>query len=371
MKRIVMVMAAIWMGVCRNGLADASGGNRYQIEADEVTQYMQQTFYDNDQGLYHHSTTDHHAEFMWGNGIIFPAILGAARYHPDVYLPIAWRFFKSMDRYWDFKAAIPGYEPVPTRGNGNDKYYDDNEWMVITFIEAYEMTHEQQYLQRAIETLKFVLSGEDDQLGGGNWWHEGHKGGSKNTCSNAPAAFACLRVAKFLPAAQARTAVSTAAKIVDWTDSHLEARDGLFMDNEVVATEKKNGGKLTYNTALMIRSDLGLFRWTGESRYLQMAKRSAKASDFFLDSRTGAYRDDLKWSNLLMEADLEMYRFTHDGYLLTRAKANADHAYQVWKQHPSDEVIENASVARMLWLMADAQTTIGQQFWAKADLMKK
>jgi hypothetical protein len=233
------------------------------------------------------------------------------------------------------------------------------------------MTREPQYLQRALETLKFVLSGEDDQLGGGIWWHEGHKGGSKNTCSNAPAAFACLRIAKFLPESQAKNAVATAAKIVDWTDDHLEARDGLFMDNEVVATEKKNGGKLTYNTALMIRSYLALYRWTGGQNYLQMAKRSAKASDFFMDSKTGAYRDDLKWSNLLMESDLELYRFTHDSYLLARAKANADHAYKIWKQNPSDELIENASVARMLWLMADSESTVGQQFWAKADLVKR
>jgi uncharacterized protein YyaL (SSP411 family) len=178
-------------------------------------------------------------------------------------------------------------------------------------------------------------------------------------------------VAEFQPPAEAKATVVMAVKIVDWTDSHLMARDGLFMDNEVVATEKKNGGKLTYNTALMIRSYLGLYRWTGEQKYLQLAKRSAKASDFFLDSRTGAYRDDIKWAHLMVEADLEMYRVTHEPYLLARAKRNADHAYQVWKKNPPEGLIENASIARLLWLMADSESTVGQQFWAKADRIKK
>ncbi len=371
MKQLAIIVAVILAGACSTSLAETSAAHLYETEAGEVTQYIQQNLYDSENGLYYQSAGNHHAELMWGDGIMFPALLGAARYHPDIYLPIAAKFFKSLDRYWDTKAPIPGYEPAPTRGNGHDKYYDDNQWMVITFVEAFEMTHEQQYLQRAEETLKFSLSGWDDQLGGGIWWHEGHKGGSKNTCSNAPAAFACLRVAEFQPPAEAKATVEMAIKIVDWTDSHLQARDGLFMDNEVVATEKKNGGKLTYNTALMIRSYLGLYRWTGEQKYLQLAKRSAKASDFFLDSRTGTYRDDIKWSHLMVEADLDMYRCTHEPYLLARAKGNADHAYQVWKQKPPEELIENASIARLLWLMADSESTVGQQFWAKADKVRK
>ena len=66
------------------------------------------------------------------------------------------------------KSKIPGYEPAPTRGNGNDKYYDDNAWLVITFLEAYETTRDPRYLTRADETLKFVLSGWDEKGGGGH-----------------------------------------------------------------------------------------------------------------------------------------------------------------------------------------------------------
>src|SRR5206468_11033686 len=118
----------------------------------------QSAFYLPKEGLYAHSLTQRQPEFMWGNGIMFSALLGAARHDPQTYSPLVTRFFKSMDRYWDTRVKIPGYEPLPTRGGGNDKYYDDNAWMVLACLEAYEMTHDRMYLERAQQTLNFVLS---------------------------------------------------------------------------------------------------------------------------------------------------------------------------------------------------------------------
>jgi hypothetical protein len=348
--------------------ADASSKTPdYKAQADEVMKYIQQNFYEQKTGLYSTSMTKPGVEFMWGNGVIFPALLGACRYEPDVYGPITERFFKAMDHYWDTKAPIPGYEPSPTNGNGHDKYYDDNEWMVITFSEAYEMTHDQRYLDRANAALKFSLSGWDDKLGGGIWWHEGHKGGSKNTCSNAPAAVGCIRMEKWLAGSQSHNDLQAAVKIVDWTSKHLEADDGLFMDNQNVTTEKVAKFKLTYNTALMIRANLGLYRWTGNSKFMQAAKKSARASDWFLDAKTNAYRDELKFSHLMVEADLDLYRATHEDYLLARARNNADHYYAQWKDHQPDSLIDNAALARELWLMADTESEVGKKFWARAD----
>jgi hypothetical protein len=378
MKRAIfpIVFAAVALCFLRASAAlaedvvDASH-HKYEAEAREVMQYIQHNLYDKNTGLYYHTTQDRHPDFMWGNGVTFTALAGACRYEPDTYLPVMWRFFKSVDRYWDSKVALPGYEPLPTSGHGNDKYYDDNEWMVLGFTEAYEMTHQQQYLDRAEHTLKFALSGWDDALGGGIWWHEGHKGGGKNTCSNAPAAVACLRVAKFFSPGQAKSAVGMSIKIVNWTDDHLQASDHLFMDNQSVVTGKKNQAKLTYNTALMIRANLGLYRWTGDSKYLQKAKDSAQAAEWFLDKKSKAYRDAIKWSHLMVEADLEMYRATHEDYLLARARSNADRAYADWKAKPPEETIDNASVARELYLLADTESDTGRHFWAEFERVPK
>jgi hypothetical protein len=326
----------------------------YRSEAQEVMQHIQTAFYLSDQGLYAHSITDRSPDFMWGNGVMFSALLGAARHEPKTYLPIVSRFFDSLDRYWDAKAKVPGYEPSPTDGDGHDKYYDDNAWMVLNFVEAYEMTHEAKFLQRARETLRFVLSGWDDARGGGIWWHEAHKDGSKNTCVNAPAAVACLQIAKYMPPDQAKEYRAMARKIVDWT-SHTLEEDGVYNDRISVDSGQIRGAKLTYNTGLMIRAYLGLYRDAKNVEDLDHARRCAAAADCFVNKETNAFRDSPTFSHLLFEADLELYGAIHDEYLLRRAIHNADYEFDSWKKKPAHTLISNASIARTLWLMADLQ----------------
>ena len=123
-------------------------------------------------------------------------LVAAARADPATYGPILKRYFTRLDAYWDSKVEVPGYEAAPTRGNGDDKYYDDNAWLVITFLEAYETDQDPRYLTRADATLKFVLSGWDEECGGGIWWHQRHKDGTKNACSMLYAA--CWRATRAL-----------------------------------------------------------------------------------------------------------------------------------------------------------------------------
>lgn len=340
-------------GICRAQATSQPAD--YARAADGATRYIETTFALPGSALYAQSTRDRAPEFMWGNGIQMTALLGAARHDPRTYRPTLDRFFIAMDAYWDRLAPLGGYEPAPTVGNGHDKYYDDNAWIAIACVEAFELTNDRRYLDRAEATLRFVLSGWDDARGGGIWWHEGHKEGSKNTCANAPAAVACLRVAQHQSPERAAESIAMARRIVDWTVATLEDEDGLFADSIRVDTGRLNRDRLTYNTALMTRAFLGLWRATGEADYRRRAERSSAASRWFADGRTGVYRDSVKWSHLLVEADLEMYRATGDAELLRRATINADAQYAAWKAEPPAELIDNASIARTLWLLADAQ----------------
>lgn len=336
----------------------------YADAARIVTDSIQKNLLIEQTGLYAQSIEKREPEFMWGNGVMFSALVGAARHDPAAYGPVMDRFFRAMDRYWDTKSKIPGYEPAPTSGNGNDKYYDDNQWMVITFMEAYDLTRDQKYLDRADETLRFSLSGWDDKLGGGIWWHEQHKDGSKNTCANAPAAVGALRVARYR---DREANVEWAHKLGKWTTEHLQDKDGLFFDNQKVADGKIDKTKYTYNTALMVRANLGLYHATKDERFLTEAKRIGAAAKAFIRPKTGTYRDGYKFTHLLVEADLELYRVTGEPSLLARAKKNADGAWAQWKKEPPKEMIEQASIARMLWLMADQETEVGKKFWKDAD----
>jgi len=335
--------------------------------AREVTEYTRHTFFDSRSGVYLRSLSERKPDYVWRQAVMFSALVAADRSDPKTYRPVLNEYFAALDAYWDAKVEIPGYEPAPTRGNGNDKYYDDDAWLAITLLEAYETNRNPRYLSRADATLKFVLSGWDERAGGGIWWHQSHKDGTKNACSNGPAAVACLRAARFCDGPAAAALVDQARKIVDWTTSKLQSDDGLFDDRIVVATGEVKRGKLTYNTALMLRAMLGLFRATGEKTYLEQAARIAKAADWFLDGNTGVYRDAVRYAHFMVEADLEMYRATGQEYLFVRAKKNADAFYDRWKAHPPGDMLSNAATARVLWLMAEAESDTGRAFWKKSD----
>ena len=123
----------------------------YANMAAEVTESIHSKFWLGERGLYARAIDTRSPDFIWGGGVMFSALATAAR-HDSKYQDIMFRNFNGMEVYWDTKVPIPGYEPAPTSGGGNDKYYDDNAWMVICFIEAYEITGDMRYLKRAGET---------------------------------------------------------------------------------------------------------------------------------------------------------------------------------------------------------------------------
>ena len=369
----VRAMGAVVAAMLFAGRVTAEAGGaatvpgRYGSEAREVMEYIQKTFWDSKTSLYVKSADDRTPDYIWREAAMFSALVGASRHEPRSYGPVLARFFHALDGYWDAKAPIPAYEPAPTRGNGNDKYYDDNAWLIITFGEAYQLTGERAYLSRAQETARFVAGGWDEQGGGGIWWHQSHKDGSKNTCANGPAAVGYLCLARLGPAKDAKAWVLAATKVVDWTRDHLEAKDGLFEDRMIVATGEIKKGKLTYNSALMLRACLGLYRQTGRVEYLEQARRIGNAAKWFAARETGVYRDPLKWSQFMVEADLELYRATGEDYLIERARTNADAYYAAWKKERPADMMSNAGLARILWLLADGETDAGKAFWKAAD----
>ncbi len=355
----------------RNGAPPArpAAAVSYAQMAAEVTDSIHKNFWLEERALYSRTIDDRSPDFIWGGGVMFSTLATAAR-HDSKYRDILRRNFVGMEAYWDSKAVVPGYEPAPIAGGGNDKYYDDNAWMVISLIEAYEITGDSRYLKRARETLDFVMSGWDDVLGGGIWWHESHKDDSKNTCANAPTAVGGFRLSKHVNGEERAKRIADGMKIIVWTTRNLRGKNGLFGDN-IKRNGEVNGGQLTYNSALMLRAYLCVYALTGNDIYLQEARQMGRAAEAFLDHKTGAYRDKLRWSHLMVEADLELYRWTGEEYLLERTKTNCDMHYAQWKTDPPKEMIDQASLARQLWLMADHQTEAGRTFWRKSDRLRK
>lgn len=251
------------------------------------------------------------AAFMWSSGVQLSALAAASRLAPDKYSPRLTDAIKGLNTYWKAKEGVSGYDVQPEPA-APDRYYDDNAWIVLGLVEAYEATHDAALLDRAEATLAFVLSGEDDQLGGGVYWRERRKT-SKNTCSNAPAVVAALRL---YGARQRPEQLETAKRIDAWTVANLQDSDGLFWDN-ISLNGRVDRRKYSYNSALMIRANCLFHRITGEPKWLTEAQRMARAAEAeWVAPDTGGIRDSGRFAHMLLEAFLAVHAEDGDPHWL-------------------------------------------------------
>jgi len=366
----------------------------YRQKAEEQTAYIQKAFYDPEKGLYRPAfpmpKDGLPYEFMWGNGVQFTTLVSATRADPKTYKPVLYQFAQGLKRYWDKDAPVPGFDAYFAGPNGDDKYYDDNQWLVLGFVEAYEVTRDQFFLDWARETHDFVMSGWDEKLGGGIYWYQDHK--SKNTCANAPAAASALRLYRVGRTKEDRQHLETALRIRHWLNANLKDEDGLYWDNIKLNGEIEKT-KWTYNTALPIRTDLLLYEASGIKQYLAEARRMADAAiERWVDPETGAMQNSPRFTHLLSEALLQLHDATREPKYLNVVRRYADYAYvhgrhpeggyrERWGREPGPDdrrlLIENASMARLFWLLskypdadelvATAEKRIADREWSRAE----
>jgi len=368
-----IALSVLAMAVLAGGVdAKPAPPSGYRLKAEEATDFVQSLFYDASAHRYRPNFPivpgglDY--DLMWGNGVQFSVLAAAAKEDPAKYRAVLYDFTDGLTTYWDPqpKGSPPGYNAYCSGPGGTDKYYDDNEWMVLGYVEAYQNTHDPKFLALARATQNFVLSGWDETLGGGIYWKLDHQ--SKNTCSNAPAAASALRIDQV---AGDREQGAWGMKIKAWTQANLQDKDSLYwdayhMDGKIEKT------KWTYNTALMIRTDVLLYQLRHTEPDLQEAKRMADAGlAAWTDPVTGSLNkteDATRFTHLFCESLLRLYDVTQDVRYLNAVRQEAAFGYKyardpsggywdkwVTKPHKPDEtktLIENASAARLFWLLA-------------------
>ena len=360
-----MAVSAAWTLGCMSAVrAD------YRQKAEEATDYVQEHFYDAASKRYHgnYPMKPGDLEFvtMWGCGVQLAVLADATREDPRKYKRLLYDFTEGLQTYWDPQGPVPGYNAYCSGPGGADKYYDDNEWIVLDFVNAYEATKDPTFLKRANDTQTFVLSGWDDKLGGGIYWKLDHK--SKNTCSNGPAAAAALRIAQ---ANKDKNQVEWAERIRTWTNAALQDSDGLYWDN-IDLDKKVEKSKWSYNTALMIWTNVLLYQTKKDAAYLAEARRLADASlARWTDPDTGSLHkseDSPLFTHLLCESLLRLYDVGRDVKYLNAVRREASFAYRYardpqggyrdhWKKDnkgPEErkQLILSASAARLFWLLS-------------------
>lgn len=177
-----------------------------------------------------------------------------------------------LESYFDKSREPYAYSSYITVGS-SDRFYDDNIWLAIDFVDLYKSSGQQRYLDKAVEIWKFVMSGYDEKLHGGIYWCEQTKE-TKNCCSTAPAAVCAL---KLYEATGDRSYMGVGMKLFQWAQGWLfDEAEGLYNDNVNVSDYKTNKAKYSYNTGQMIQAGAMLYRLTQQDVYLKHAQYCAE-----------------------------------------------------------------------------------------------
>ena len=254
----------------------------------------------------------------------------------DYMLPVV----KAIDQYYTDRPPLAGYQAYVTKERRDSRFYDDNQWVALAYLDAYKRNHKKQYLEKSEMICRFMLGGLDTVTGGGIYWNEDDKS-SKNTCSNGPGILVLLKLYNIT---HNKTYLATAIALYKWTNKTLQAADGLYYDNIKVSNLKIGEAEITYNTGTMLQSNVLLFLITKDKKYLDEAERIAKAGreHFF---KNGRLPEGYWFNAVMLRGYEELYKVDHNKLWIDFFQQDAD---AIWNNERDADNLLGKGTAKSL-----------------------
>ena len=280
------------------------------------------------------TTTSQKVAYLWPFSGTFSAVNALLKLTKDEKYKtmLEERVLAGLDLYFDTTRLPVCYQSYIVTAPLSDRFYDDNVWIANDFLEAYHLTRNVQYLDKSKEVWQFIMSGCDDELGGGIYWCE-QKKRSKNTCSNAPASVLAL---KLFETTKDSTFFHQGLELYNWTQTTLQdTSDKLYFDNKSLRG-KIGKEKYAYNSGQMLQAAVLLYNLTGNKAYLTEAQAVAQACvDYFAEDYTSPegktfklFRKRNTWFMAIMfRGFVELYHIDNNRKYLDIFQANLNHLW--------------------------------------------
>lgn len=306
-------------------------------------------------------------------------LYSGADYYKGSFSLVSYTQTKSWTVYAVDRVSGAGSANVEGRAN----VYDDQMWLVRELLEAYNITGEKRYLDKAEYLTEYVLDGWDCTLdangneNGGIPWGPGYT--SKHSCSNGPMVSPLVWLHELYKnksdevtygyidtdkSRKTRTQTKSeyylkfAKAIYAWQKKYLLLSSGVYDDcmnsptsgggypeYEVVGgvTYRKNtplrdriGPPITYNSGSMLSGAADLYRATNDNTYkTDLTALSTKSFEYFAKygtTKAGYYTYDISgfrnWFNgVLMRAYVEANPYCTNTTAIGSFQKNLDYAY--------------------------------------------
>jgi len=168
--------------------------------------------------------------FVWPESTQFRVLNTLTEIDPATYASTLRQFSDQLyTAYWN-----SGYR---SGAGGGDRFYDDNGHLVVALTEAYRLTNDSVYLDRAKAAQAFVMQGEDTVAGGGIYFKQSDFS-SKDAISTLEGA---RGAAMLYRSTGVQSYLDDATRLLTWARTHIQRSDGMFSERWRISTNAPEG----------------------------------------------------------------------------------------------------------------------------------
>lgn len=278
-----------------------------------------------------------------------------------------------VEQYRDTVRKPTGYQAYPAKFEKTDRYYDDNGLVGIDYMESYFNTNNPLYLQRAKEVFKFILSGWNNDVGGGVTWLEGHND-QKPACTNGMATLTALKIYQ---GSKDKYYLEQGKKFYSWMYNTLRDSTTGIIVNDVKLDAKQNRVFWTYNTGSLLEAAVMLYHFTGEKKYLQQAQLLAADSYKYFSSvphdKNLNLHIDVPWFVTVLFRGYEaLYKADHNYKYIAAVEQDLNYAWKTSRDKygftTHSWTAKPAELAKPKWLLDEACIA---ELYARLSILQK
>ena len=256
--------------------------NTYAAAGETLMEETIDKYYNNRFHTVKTSLTDSSNAFVWPTTAFVEALAESYALYPDN-TKIKQCYLNMLDKGFDVFKVTDATLKTPggtfrgityynsSKGNKGDYYYDDNAWICVRYLTAYEQFGKEDYLNRAEEILEFLWTGYDDYQGGGIYWSKTYADNGKSNkgvCTNGPSAISYLWAYQITGN---ETYLERGKLLYDWVNKTLRDSKGIYFAGV------NDPWQPAYDQGTMLYASCLLYEITGDEQYMDLAKTSVNA----------------------------------------------------------------------------------------------
>jgi predicted alpha-1,6-mannanase (GH76 family) len=221
-----------------------------------------------------------------------------------------------------------------------NKFYDDEGWWALAWVDAYDLTGDPRYLTMAESIFKDMAGGWDDTCGGGIWWSKDRQ--YKNAIANELFLSVAAHLANRTRVAERRQYAAWSSRELKWfRGTGMINGQGLINDGLGKAKDQTSGAGCsnngqatwTYNQGVILGGLAEMSKAGHSAPELKLAREIARAAMTHLADKDGVLHDPcepkcgddgVQFKGIFIRNLTELYRVAPDTEFAAFVGGNAE-----------------------------------------------